>query len=195
MARHPLTASEARAFLVAAIVIPLAIWPIAFNFGAFGTLFFRDFYKIWILIIAAFMAHVFLAPRLGDTPETQLSLGWSFVALISSTLVVISWINIFDELPNWLISVAEVLVLVYTVPYVTVVLIYVSNPEIFRLRRWDYLLGLVFIIVITCTISFLLGLFHPYFLVCEEFVIAGEYVPQNCTPAAELGLDFGIPAK
>lgn len=191
MAKQTLSANEARAFLVAAIVIPLAIWPIAFNFGAYGVLFFRDFYKIWILTLAAFFAHAFILPRVQVRKENEWRMLWSWIAVISSTLVVVSWINVLD-MPAWMSAIAEVLVLLYTIPYVALVLIYVSNPEMLRLKRWDVLIALFAIIGLITLIGFLVGLYHPYFLVCEEFTISGEFVPTNCTPAKDIDLEFDL---
>ena len=49
-------AVEAGSFFVAAIVLSSSLWPIGFNLGAYGAVFYEHLFRIWASSIAALIA-------------------------------------------------------------------------------------------------------------------------------------------
>lgn len=55
-----ITRTEAGTFFVAAIAVSAAIWRLAFNLGAYQTVFAEHLMVVWIVSIAAIIASVFI---------------------------------------------------------------------------------------------------------------------------------------
>ncbi len=173
-------------FLLSSIVLSSAVFNIAFWYGVSGTVFFEHLLHVWIVATVALAATAVL-PHVSSLPAFIAWRGRFVLALPSLWLVlevVIGPSATLSLWQYWLIWLLAAAMLVVTLPYVAYVLIVITVPEIERLQGAK-LRGAVLGFAITAAcVGVVMGYHHPRILTCEDFKVAGNFVPGNCSPAA-----------
>lgn len=111
--------------------------------------------------------------------------------MLSPTLwfVLQFWQYIFG-ITNWLSLIAlgiTLVILLICLPYGAYIVISFTQTDALKLRPRSLLWGLMGIATIIAAAGYMIGSYHPFFLTCESFQVAGDSVPANCFSASELG--------
>ncbi len=177
-----ITRAEARTFALATIVGTAAIWDVAFNFGAYNTIFFDKIFIIWATSLAVFCVSLVL-------PNEHMQVPWwgQIILVMPALWIVLAFLNEppASEHEGVMLFVG---LLVYSVclPYTIYIITHITNPEFFafRSRRLGIALGLILLFIgIT---AFLIGRNNYRFLSCEDFKISGNDLPSNCVSESPL---------
>lgn len=188
MADH--TASpQSKHFFVAAIVLAVTIWPIGFNLGAYGTIFFDLLLEIWAISLAALLAGLFVDRR----ADTDL-LGKTDVAiLILPSLWLLT--NQFDlasssKIATWLNYVLTFTTGFVAVPHILHLVLPISMPEVLEVRGTRRTLNLVLLTALIALAAFIVGYYNDAFMTCQDFAVAGNAEPTNCQDGKD-GFEHG----
>ncbi len=176
---------EARAFLLSSIVLSAAVFNIAFWYGVTGTVFFEHLFHIWIAATAALVATAFV-PHVSTFPPF-VSWRGRFVLALPTLWLLLEFLTgpqaQLTETQVWLLWSLAVAILVLTVPYIAYVLVVVTAPDIEQLRSLRLGGAVLGIALLTAVVGVAIGHHHPRILTCEDFEVAGDHVPANCTPS------------
>lgn len=165
--------SESRTFVVTATAASLTAFNLGFDLGAFNNV---DHRKIWAVYVVATVA--FVASYLFDDDEFRLG-GWWRIALILPMLRVV--VDIFLPAPTWTNYLTAAIVIA-AFPFATYVLLQIGGASFWAMS--SRLQGaLVAITVGMAACGLVVGWAHPEVLDCDDFTLAGEYAPPNCTPS------------
>lgn len=176
---------EARAFLLSSIVLSAAVFNIAFWYGVTGTVFFEHLFHIWIAATAALVATAFV-PHVSAFPSF---VSWQgrFVLVLPTLWLLLEFMTGPQTQPNetqvWLLWSLAICILVLTLPYIAFVLVVVTVPDIEQLRSPRLSGAVLGIALLTVVVGVAIGHHHPRILTCEDFEIAGDHIPANCTPS------------
>lgn len=167
-----------KTFFLTAVALSLGVSNIAFNLGAFGTIFYDKILAVWAISTAVLLAN--LAMTKAKRPVSRFGL----FALSTPTLWIV--LHIFNNtkikwsLLDEAIFAVSLIILSIALPYAAYVLVSVTQSDALRITP-QYLLGaLVGIAVLIGTLSFLLGLNNDLVLTCQDFADAGAALPENC---------------
>jgi hypothetical protein len=170
-------ASRDRGFLVAAIALGLITWRVAFNLGAYGTVFYEDIDGVIVASTIALVAS-FLGPqrlRARAWPGRVLLAApmiWTIVALILTGSLTAA-----ESSPAFVAL--GIIIGVTSVPYILLLLARVVVPslEIVHGRR---LAALVLVTALVAAGGWLTGYHNDRFMTCNDFKVAGQDLPGNC---------------
>lgn len=173
---------EAKAFVLSAIALSAGIFPIAFWFGIFETVFFEHLFFVWVAATVALAASVFVPPVdalpafvswRGRVVLILPTLWLLLEALTNSTASAAS----FDE---WLLWVLAIGIVVVTLPYMVYVIVLITVPDVDQLRTPFLTYALCGFTLATAVAGLAIGKNHRLFLTCHDFKVAGSEVPQDC---------------
>lgn len=184
MERHEIHEAEARTFIILSITGALSGWNLAFKFGVTGAIPFDVMLTVWAAATGALLASLFWPRR------NSIVNWWNRLALVTPSIwFLMRWMDInlerFSAADEITFAIA-ILVLVICVPYTVILLLSITNRELFQLKSWRLRIGLVLVIVSVLTVSYLVGLNHNNFVTCEDFDVVGDHVPADCLPESEL---------
>jgi len=175
-----ITRTEAGTFFVAAIAVSAAIWRLAFNLGAYQTVFAEHLMVVWIVSIAAIIASVFIGEL--DEGEPYLPY-WGIAILLLPSLWALSEFYFFGDdrvvsmIAFWVLS---TLMVVLAMPYVGYLVLQVAVPQALQIRRPRFLFGMFTIAAAVTVAGYLAGDRNDVFMFCQDFDIAGDARPNNC---------------
>ena len=172
--------TQGRHLLVACVLIALEVWPIGFNFGAYGTVFWSDLFEIWVVSAVTFLAGVYLL----QTSPVRPPIRWRELA----TMLLPSLWFLAQALDRaypggvlaWIKGLLEVLTVIFALPVVVGVVMRVTMPEVLKLRGRRMNFALIVITLAICTASYLIGLRNDLLFSCDDFSISGDDPPANC---------------
>lgn len=174
---------EARTFVILAITGSVSGWNLAFKLGTTGEIPFDVMLTVWAAATAALLASLFW-PR-----QNSIINWWNRLALLTPSIwFVIQWMDINIErfsIADEITFLIALVVLGVCVPYTVILLLSITNRELFQLKSWRLRVGLVIVIASVLTMSFLFGYNHDYFVTCEDFNVVGDYVPPDCESEAD----------
>lgn len=190
---------EAKAFVLSAIALSVGIFPIAFWFGVFETVFFEHLFFVWVSSTVALAASVFVPP----VDALPAFVSWrGRIVLILPTL----WL-LLEAFTNsaataaaseeWLLWGLAVGIVVVTLPYLIYVVVLITVPDVDQLRAPILVKALVGCALATAIVGFAIGKNHQLFLTCHDFKVAGSEVPNNCRDPMGHGTAgyFYVPSK
>ena len=169
---------QIKTLLLASIALALTIWDIAFNLGAFGTVFFSDFFWVWVTATVTL-----LIIRL--TLRDQSLIRWQGgVILLAPTLILVcealvTVVSGRDEV-NDVISIISLVIAVICLPYTIYIVSIITNESLLEVKNKDYRRYLIMIAVVVALVGFGVGRFNFLFLSCEDFKVSGNDLPANC---------------
>lgn len=165
---------EERATLL--IIIPAATlaFGLAFNFGAFGVIFFDRILAVWVMATIVLLAS--LATRL--PPRSW----WGrVILLLPSAWVVLAFLDspADGERLDDSVFVVAIVVTLLTLPFIAWVLISAINPEFLQLRR-PHKSAVVAAVLVFALVGWAFGSRNNAFLTCNDFKVSGNDLPANC---------------
>ena len=173
--------AEYKTFVMTALALALAVWPLAFNIGAFRTVFFDEIFRVWVAASVIFVVSFVVPERLLDVSwRGQLVMGlpsiWVIVALLSGRSV--------QEAANEpLLGLIGLVVVALALPYSIYVWAILVTPDFERIRRGRLRWALVGMLVAISLVGFTVGRNNHFFLTCEDFKVSGNDLPTNCVEA------------
>ncbi|MGB7861258.1 MAG: hypothetical protein WBM90_12235 [Acidimicrobiia bacterium] len=168
---------EDRATLL--IVVPAATvaFALAFNFGAFGVIFFDRILAVWVMATI-----VLIASLIGRLPPRS---WWGrVILLLPSAWVVLAFLDspADGERLDESVFVVAIVVTLLTLPFIAWVLISAINPEFLNLSTRNKG-AVVAAVVIFAAVGWGFGARNDAFLVCDDFKVSGNDLPANCVEA------------
>ena len=161
-----------------AVTLGLIIWPLAFNFGAYGEVHYGDVFSIvvasTILFVITLVNPVYPSPWIWVVRVALVApMGW----LLTAAWVEGSTSAALDR-PGFVVWM--VLIIVVSVPVTLRLLVDLFMPELTGAASRKVLWSIVALVVIVGAIGFVVGRENPRFMTCADFAIAGSAEPENC---------------
>jgi len=161
-----------------AVTLGLITWPIAFNLGAYGEVFYTDVFRVvvasTILFVITCVTPVYPPP-------------WIWLvraALIAPMLWLLTaaWVegSTSAALDRPLFVVWILMILLVSVPITLRLLIDMFMPELTMATSRRLLWSIVALAVVVSAIGFVVGRENDRFLTCADFSVAGSAEPDNC---------------
>lgn len=176
---------EARAFVLAAVALATGIFGIAFWFGIFQTVFFEHLFYIWVASTVAFATSLFVPPI--DALPALMSWRGRVVLLLPTVWLLLeansgitAATSSIDERLLWALSIG---VVALTLPYLLYVLVFITVPDVDRLKSPKLRRALCGIVIVIAMAGFAIGQNHRLFLTCQDFKVSGDDVPLDCRKA------------
>lgn len=163
---------------VASLTLGLLTWPIAFNLGAYGEIFYDDVFRVVVASSILFVITVINRPY---PPPLIWLVAAALLApllwLLTSALVVGSTSEALDRpvFVTWL-----VLILVVSVPLTLRLLADMFTPEISRAGSRRMTLAVIGLVAVVGLTGFVVGRENARFMTCADFAVAGSSEPSNC---------------
>lgn len=163
---------------VASVTLGLITWPIAFNLGAYGEVFYEDVFRFVV-------ASSILLVIVGFSPPYSAPTIWFVRAALASPLlwVVVSGyvVGSTSEAMNrpgfvlWLIAVAVV-----SVPITLRLLVDLFAPDVSHSGSRLLTGSIVLLVIVVGIAGITAGWQNPRFMTCADFTVAGASEPANC---------------
>ena len=175
---------QSKHFFVAAVVLAVTIWPIGFNLGAYGTIFYDLLLEIWAISLAALLAGLFVDRR----ADTDLLSKVDVAILILPSLWLLT--NQLEHssgssLATWLNYVLTFTTGFVAVPHILHLVLPISMPEVLEVRGIRRTLNLVILTALIALAAFTVGYYNDQFMTCQDFAVAGNAEPTNCRKGTE----------
>lgn len=179
--------AQSKHFFVAAIVLAVTIWPIGFNLGAYGTIFYDLLLEIWAISLAALLAGLFVDRRADTDLLGKVDIA---ILILPSLWLLTNQIDLSSSstLARWLNALLTFTTGFVAVPHILHLVLPISMPEVLEVRGIRRTLNLVLLTALIALAAFTLGYFNDRFMTCQDFAVAGNAEPTNCRKGAE---DFG----
>lgn len=163
---------------MAAVTLGLLTWPIAFNLGAYGEIFYTNIFQVVvassILFVIVVVNDAYPAPW---NWLVRLALAAPLLWLLAAGYVAGSTSRALDR-PAFVVSL--VLILAVSVPLTLRLLVDLSMPELSQAGSRRITASILGLVVVVGAIGFVVGREHPRFLMCSDFAIAGAAEPDDC---------------
>ncbi len=167
-------------FGIAVVTISLAVFPIAFNLGAYGEVFYDDVFRFVVAATAGLGVSLLVDPYAGARRWlANIALASPALWLLFATVVVGS---VSDAATNQVLGVAALVVGAVSIPTVLRMLIDMFAPGFRAPADKRLLLGGLAIVVGIGVVGYQIGANNDRFLTCADFTVAGADRPANCAP-------------
>ena len=175
-ARERLTVSGPLA--LAAVTLGLLTWPIAFNLGAYGEIFYVNIFQV---VVAASILFVITTVNGGyGVPWKwliRIALAAPLFWLLAAAFLTGSTSEAMDQ-PIFVVSL--ILILLISVPLTLRLFVDMSMPKLAQTGSRRITASLVALVAVLGAIGFIVGREHARFLTCYDFSVAGASEPDNC---------------
>lgn len=171
---------QANRFFVAAILVALTVWPVAFAIGAYGQVFYSLLLQIWVVSLVALIAGLYIG-ALGDGRRFLTQKDMLLLALPSLWLLIEVLADAFPSaLLHGLRLALTALTGLLALPHIIRILLRATLPQATELDNPRLDRGLIMLTVAVALIGCLAGRYNNLIVTCEDFVIAGDDPPANC---------------
>ena len=163
---------------VAAIIVGLVAWRLAFNAGAYGVVFYDDVFSV--VVASSILAVTTAINRPFHRPwnlVTSATLAGPLVWL-GAAVVVEGSTGAAIERPVFAVALA--IVVVVSIPLTLRLLIGLFHPELTSATTRGLTLVVVGVVAVVALAGFLVGRSNDRFMTCSDFEIAGSARPENC---------------
>ena len=167
---------EIRTFFVSTIATTLVAWDIAFDLGAFHTVFFARRHQLAVVVFVVVLGT--LAVR------RQVHVHWWVLVLLSVPFLWMGFRLIFpvqdargltaDVDTGFFIAI----ILIYPVAFWIVLRL--MAPNYFGIPNRRLKVASMAIVIVVSAMGYLVGEFNNRFLTCEEFAVSGNDLPADC---------------
>ena len=177
-----ISSSEYKTFVLASLALALAVWPIAFNLGAFNTVFFDEIFRVWvaasvILLISFIVPDRFLEVGWMGRLAMALPTAWVVIVLLSGNTIQQAANEPFSA---WIGLAVLLIALPYSI-YLWAILVTPDFESIgHRFLQW----ALIGLLVVIGFVGFAVGRNNDLFLTCDDFRVSGNDLPANCAEVA-----------
>ncbi len=181
--------SQKKSFVLTALALAPTVWMLSFNYGVYKTVFYEHLFVVWAISLAALICGFVF--RIDD--ENASFSTWRGRLLLSlPTIWVLSgyWSHLeqASTLLYWLGQLLTIATILFSLPYILYYVVIMLVPGAEMIYSTKLLTVLFLITVVIGGIGFSVGHYHPQFLYCENFEVAGNKVPKNCWPKSK-GID------
>ena len=168
-------------FGIAVVTISLVVFPITFNLGAFGQVFYEEVFRFVVAATAGLGVSLLADPYMGRRRVfTNFALGAPALWLLLATLLTGS---VADAASNPVLGTTALVVGAVSIPTVLRMLIDLFVPGFRSYSDTRLLVGGLATVAIIAGAGFFIGANNDRFLTCEDFEVAGSDQPENCAPA------------
>lgn len=163
---------------VTALALGLITWPVAFNLGAYGTVFYDD---VFALVVSSSILVVLTAVyrpfgRIGNW-VTAVALSAPLAWFVAAVLVNGSTTGALDRpIFAW----AAILIVVVSVPLTLRLLFELFYPEFTSPGQRRGRLGIMLLVAAVALVGFVSGRNNDRLMICSDFEVAGAHAPANC---------------
>ncbi|MDH3680709.1 MAG: hypothetical protein OEV40_12235 [Acidimicrobiia bacterium] len=165
-------------FAVSTVALALLVWPVAFNLGVYGEVFYEDVFRFVVAASATLgVAIVASSPSVAFRWPTLVALGAPAAWLAAAVVLFDSTV---EAASDPVLGTIGLIVAVVAVPVALRVLFLLFNPEFGSAGDTRLLIGAATIVVGAALAGFVVGANHDAFLICDDFKVAGADVPTNC---------------
>jgi len=165
-------------FAIAVVTISLVAYPIAFNLGAYGLVFYEDVFQFVVAATAGLGVSILASPYTGRRRWlVNAALGAPALWLLVATIFTDS---VSDAVTNPILGPAGLVVAVVSIPTVLRMLIDMFVPGFRSYTDNRLLFGGLAVVVVIAAAGLYMGAANDRFLTCEDFKIAGSDQPKNC---------------
>jgi len=171
---------EIRTFVLGTIGLSTATWNVAFNLGAYHTIFYRNIFTVWVTVTAILMV-VLLVPK-RDVPVPWWGKLLMLVPTVSIALIPLTPTTNEQEILDGFVLGLSLFAFLVCLPYAIYVVVNVINPDLLNLPELRLKIYLIFIVLVVGLIGYWVGTNNHLFLTCGDFKIAGDDTPANCQP-------------
>jgi hypothetical protein len=165
---------------VATLTMALATWPIAFNLGAYGAVFYNDIFRFVVT------ATVGLAIALVTSPYEGHKRWVTRAALASPAAWLAVSVLLFDSTAaaasDPVFGVVGLAVALVSIPTVLKLLIDLFVADLTSLEDTRMLMFAIALVALVAVAGFAVGANNDAFLTCDDFKVAGADQPSNCSP-------------
>lgn len=174
-----------RSVIIISVAAAYVAWDIGFELGVYGQIFAEKMFLAWtittsLLIIFLMIPKDRLAVPRSLVIVTAIPTLWLIVALVNRTAV-------DDVMLRQLMTVLGFIVVLFCLPYVVSIMVSLLYPDFFQIEDNKAIIAIFTVIIFMLLAGFLIGHNHRSFLSCEDFLISGSHVPDNCRPAEVYG--------
>jgi hypothetical protein len=166
-----------RAFFAVAIAASLVVWELAFDLGAYHTVFYSRLLQIvvvsTVLLLGSIVLRHLVTVRPWSRPLLAVPLLWLVIRVIVPPGTSARSLHVLDGV--------MVALTVASVPFTLWALARVMSPEYFALPAKRLKVGVASIVVLVAVGGFLVGQFNYRVTTCHDYVVAGDYQPTNCS--------------
>ena len=168
-------------FAIAVVTISLVVFPIAFNLGAYGQVFYEDVFRFVVAATAGLGVSLLADPYTGRRRLfTNFALGAPALWLLLAAVLTDS---VAETASNPILGTTALVVWVVSIPTVLRMLIDMFAPGFRSYTDKRLQVGGLAVVVIIAVAGFAIGVNNDQFLTCDDFKIAGSDQPENCAPA------------
>lgn len=164
---------------VASVTLGFVTWPIAFNLGAYGEIFYDDVFRFMvassILFVIVALNPPYPAPAIWVVRAALvLPVVWVVAAgyLVGSTS---------EAMTRPVFVVSLVLVGILSVPVTLRLLVDLFTPDVSRSGSRRLTVAIVLLVATVAIVGFTAGWQNPRFMTCADFAVAGSSEPDNCS--------------
>ncbi len=172
--------SELRGFFASTLAASLFAWEIAFDFGAYHTVFYSRLLQLFVVSCVLLLGALALRRQIAVRPWMRVALGvpviWFLFRLFAPAR---HGDNVYHAVDLTLVALT-----VATLPLTLWALARILAPEFFALSSRRLRVTAVLIVVVIAAVGVLVGQFNNAVLTCHEFVLAGDDTPANCRDPA-----------
>ncbi|MGI9611262.1 MAG: hypothetical protein ACR2QO_00015 [Acidimicrobiales bacterium] len=163
---------------MATITLSLLVWPIGFNLGAYGVVFYDDMFRM-VVATAATLGVVVVVSSPGRRVPWYVVL-----ALASPACWLVAAVLLFDSVAEAArspgLGTIGLAIVVVSMPITLRILVMLFNPELTGPADRRVRFGSAVIVVGAALAGFVVGANNDAFLVCDDFKVAGADLPANC---------------
>ena len=175
---------EIRTFILGTVGLSTATWNIAFDLGAYRTIFYGRILTAWVTVTAILLVVLLVPER--DVPVPRWGKVFMLMPTLSLILMPISTNFGESEIIDGLVISIGVFALLICLPYSIFVVANVINADLLNLPETRLKIYLVIIVVVFGLIGYWAGANNHIFFNCGDFEIAGQARPDNCQPGPPL---------
>lgn len=162
----------AQTFVVTATVTSLAAFDLGFDLGAFENIDHRKIWAIWVLCTVALVSSYLFRD------DDHLGGRWRFVLLVPSLWLIA---DVFVVSGSASVVILLLILSILALPFAGYILIRLVAGDFVSLTS-TLRTALIATAIGVFAVGWYVGDGHPRFLNCNDFALAGEYVPENCRP-------------
>ena len=173
--REVSSAPEIRTFFVSTIGAALVAWDIAFNYGAFHTVFFARRHQIAVVLFVVVLGTIVL--------RRQAKVNWWLLGLLSIPMVWIFFRLAVPPRANSMASTIDSVLFVLVImlyPMVFWIVLRLVAPDYFSIPNRRLKVMSVVIVLVIALLGYGVGELNGRFLSCNEFKVSGNDLPADC---------------
>ena len=175
-AKEESSAPEIRTFFVSTIAAALIAWDVAFNLGAFHTLFFARRHQLAVVLFVVVLGVIVL--------RRQVDVHWWLLVILATPMI---WVLFRLLVPpdsfntvTGTIDGAFLVGMVVLYPIVFWIVLRLVAPDYFAIPNRRLKIMSAVIVLVLATLGYAMGELNYRFLSCSEFAVSGNDLPADC---------------